>query len=911
MPVAKLWHSLQSSIIYQGIAYLLLLSVIPIILSSSISFWMASSALRDKTQHYAQGIANKQAEILNFQLQQIESLIANLSGVEDIISAVADSAQHPDTYNDLATKAQIGYILNNYLNLQGLVSIDIISLAGTHYHVGDTLQINDLRESIKQRLFDSALASPQLVNWPGIEENVNNASKYHYVLPATKVLRKVDLETLEFKPIALLIINFSVDYLYDLLGNTQLVDGGYLMITDQQGRVIYHPQRQRIGTELDTAVLSALHNGATFALDSETITAHPVELHNRGWHVISVLPNAILMAESKTLAMITTALVVVSFILVVLAIFLLSRTIVGPIRQITQSFQRYQHNKLDLNERLAVRGNDEIAELVRWFNVFMGSLKARHDMEQQLLQAKEDADRANQAKSEFLSVMSHEIRTPMNGVIGMTGLLLDTPLTPEQKHYAGIIRESGEALLSIINDVLDFSKLEAEKLSLEDSDFELSSLLEGVTELLWPRAYHAGIEIAAYTPIELNCICRGDAGRLRQVLMNLAGNAVKFTEHGWVLIEVKPAGAEHQKLLRFEVKDTGIGIAKQDQARLFESFAQLDFSYARRYSGSGLGLTISKRLVELMGGTIGVESNLGEGSVFWFEIPWRWVAECPLVELHKNLSQTQNIHILLVGGNGLSQRVMARTLRDWQLQCTVLDGTTAAQQWLEQCSEPPSLLLLDCDQQSKDEFLQYWCAHPIWRSLPMILLSSQPQANQQSLQDLPISSLIKPVRSVALYNALIRAHRFDLPLLSAAADAATDNDQPNNQPHLRVLVAEDNPVNQQLAAVWLKKLGHRVDVAANGIEALEAVRSLPYDVIFMDVQMPEMDGYEATRSIRALAGNLSKVPIIAMTANAMKGDEERCLAAGMDAYLSKPISFDNLKNLLNEIGGAGPPRQDA
>jgi two-component system sensor histidine kinase/response regulator len=586
------------------------------------------------------------------------------------------------------------------------------------------------------------------------------------------------------------------------------------------------------------------------------------------------------------------------------------------VRSVVEEMERYEDDHLaqrrtrfatqQRNARLLLLAGAiaDLALLGVVFFVVVRDQRLSRELADALKQTRDEAVRAAELRSQFLANMSHEIRTPMNAIIGLTGVLLDTRLDPDQRELAQTVRTSADSLLTVINDVLDFSKLEAGKLAIEAADFELRSAVESVLDLFAETARQRDLSLGAIIDHELPRVIRGDAGRIRQVLTNLIGNAIKFTHEGEVVVSVDKSGDR----IRFAVRDTGIGIAPDVLPALFQPFTQADASTTRRFGGTGLGLVISKQLVESMGGSMGVDSQPGRGSTFWFELPLV-PGEAAAAPREISAQMLADLRVLIIDPNETTRRILQHDLAAWKMTAEAASDAHEAMALMRERAHagmPFDLVISEYDLREMNGLVLarlIKCERAVAGAHIVLLTASGGRIEAPILRVVGVDSCLpRPVKHSALFDAIVNA-------VSGNGPAPHDTQPRQSAPlrhDVRVLVAEDNPVNQKVALRQLQRLGYAADAVANGVEALEAVERVKYDLVLMDVQMPEMDGLAAAREIRRRQKTQNRVPIVALTANALAGDRDKCLAAGMDDYLQKPFAEADLLRVLRTFVPSPP-----
>ncbi|MFO1349425.1 MAG: EAL domain-containing protein [Gammaproteobacteria bacterium] len=820
----------------------------------------------------------------------------------------------------------------------------------------ENTSIDGLRD-LKGRLIAQAMRDDHLDGdgdsavfpWVGGKDHTLSKKK-GYFLPITKwqwtlgaVIDFSDIEAESQKKMQVI-----VDELKSTFSKIKIANTGYVFLFNGQKHMLIPPPRYEAAhAQTDANVNTLLENlmvtakatdGATRYLDILQDNSQPVKTYLSyfkafDWYLAVVVPVREIQAPAEALVTRQSIIIALIFLGSLIAAYFLVSKISKPLNTLASYAKELPSHDL-ISEQddshaiddLPVKYQDEVGRLASSFVYMRTELKKNilHAIESTAAKERlerEAAEEANRAKSEFLAHMSHEIRTPMNGVLGMTELLLGTELNPTQLRFAETIQRSGHSLMGIINDILDFSKIEAGKVELESIAFDLRELIEETAAMMAQRAHSKGIELVTDMPLAMPIMMRGDPGRLRQIIVNLLSNAIKFTERGEVVVRVAVVAEERERIrLGFEVSDTGIGIAKALQAKIFESFTQADGSIAQRFGGTGLGLAICRRLVELMGGEIGVESTAGAGARFWFNVALQRADDAGLQS--PVCEALHGLRVLLVDDNAASREILHRQVSGWGMSSSAAaDGEQAlhALHAAAQADRPFDIAILDRHLPGMDglELARQIKADPAIAATRLLLLASSSIPGETALATAAgfQHQLIKPVRQAELYAFLRRlAEPRSEPAQLEAGHLVSAAGQPIGVVRKRVLVAEDNPVNRAVVVAMLDCLGCETTVVEDGAQALDAVAESRFEIVLMDCQMPKLDGYAAARAIRQREADAQaeRLPIIALTANAIKGAEEECLAAGMDDYLSKPSARINWRKNSSErwFAGRSPARAD-
>ena len=1043
------------------LGYLLAAGILPLVLLGVAAFDISKGIVIAQAEAENARLVGSFSAYLRLYNDQVEDMAANIAGNTAIGQALRRAdAKTASGFENLETRAQMGYILNSYVRVRGLVSIDLFSLRGEHFHVGETLAVDSVSKERSTALLNEAVVAKAPTRWRGIDDNLNRSSQQKQVVSVVRAIQHFSPLTGKSDVVGLLVISLNDEITRSFLEGVALAPGTQLLQLDRNGSIALHSDGQQFGRPMTPALLQLIRSTPAvpqLTLDGEDMLMNVTPYDEQERMVVVLSPRRQLTEKVNQLALATALLVGLGLLIILAVVWHFERTMVQPIRAVSSGFGRIKLQPDREYHALPVRGTqDEIGQLVQGYNEHLlalqlqreatGSLQrsetalratetqlrdsearvraildempvgvflvnaqdqiflrnrhfikmfgyseveipdlatwwkvthpdpryrraaqqalnaSRHTApdgritwspqiyamdckngdvlhvevagvstasgyictfvdytqhqhhQAQLESAKQQAELANLAKSDFLATMSHEIRTPMNGILGMLKLLELTELNVRQQDYAYKAQAATRALLGIINDILDFSKVEAGKMSLDIEVFSLSQVMHDLSALLTAipnqRAVEVLFDVATGVPERL----LGDAMRLGQVLLNLSSNAIKFTERGEVVVRIRVLEREATEVrLEFSVSDTGIGIAPDKLAYIFEGFSQAESSTTRRFGGTGLGLAISKRLVGLMGTELHVSSTLGQGSRFYFvanmAVAPGFIASgaTNIVAIADGMPGAKGSRVLIVDDNPMARDVLQSLGESLGWRCDVVaSGEEALDQLTQLSTELYQVVLVDARMPGMDgwetaqRIRQLGLPGPLPRILMVSALGRQELGvRSQRESQLVDAYLVKPVTASMLLDAVVQANA------GQSAPQVSPRNAPTQQlAGLRLLVVEDNLLNQQIARELLTCQGAAVQVASGGLPGVQDALNAdpPFDAVLMDVQMPDIDGMEATRRIRAHT-RLQAMPIIAMTANAMESDKAQCRAAGMVDHISKPVDLEQLiASLLRHTG---------
>ncbi len=869
--------------------YLLLISTVPLIMMMKVAYDSSRALLQEQAEE-------AQWATLDHQQQYLDLYLARLA------QPLEQVAQLYTTQGNESSEEMAAWLRTAQAGSQA-VALEMFLADGQSVGIG---AVHGELDGEKLERLRGVLQNTGETLWFGVHANLHRGATPNPVLLVAKQLGNPgDSQSV------LLAASYDLHGVYgDLAGVIADENDGYTLMLDREGRLVYHPNPEMVGLPLNLELLSRLE-GETGSF-GETIDGERVLILYRqgaqhGWRLVRFTPQGELSGNAGVIRTYAQIVLAAGLLIGLLLLLLLFVDVVQPLKRLAGLLRRLGDGTLDWSTRLDERRKDEIGELHRWFNHFLRNLEEKQEIEAELVRTRADAQAAKRAKGDFLANMSHEIRTPMNGIIGMAELALGTPLTPSQREFLETIKTSANDLLVMLNDILDLARLESGKLTFAEEPFSLREVVDQAVRTVALTAHEKGLELFYAVHPDAPDGLMGDPGRLRQVLLNLLSNGVKFTDQGEVVVRV---ALEHEDrgscLLHVQVTDTGVGIPEEKQDLIFEMFTQVDDSMTRQYGGSGMGLAIASRVVQMMGGRIWVESAPGEGSTFHFTVRLRKQSlqpkrEAPIFSERYGYP----LSVLIVEDNLAFANHLRSLCSAWGCAPTVaMDGQTAilALQRAAADQAPFAAILLDTRMPEMDGFaVASWMggqADLLTRTIMMLPtdLAAQGVARCQSVG--VVHTLVKPFSETELAAAL-DAVLEQAPAISSAP-AVHRNGRQAAKRSLRVLLAEDNATNQKVASLLLERSGHKVIIANDGEEVLSLWRERPFDLILMDVQMPKLDGFQATAQIRAEETG-QRTPIIALTARVTPDIRERCMAAGMDGYLSKPLRVAKLYEVLELV----------